>query len=214
MKWLLTLIIVACPTVGSAQMCVTATDPPQITNDPRLCKKRGSKSFGRMSRKSRRIARRYPIDENFDFKKWAPQSSLKSRERARRYSHWVSHYARTYEIPEALIWGVMRIESNFFPDAVSHKGAMGLMQLMPETAKDMGVKDPFNPRQNIQGATKLLRQLADQFDGNTVKVLAAYHAGCGAVQRAGGIPFEATRHYVEKVLSAYQAYRIQGPSGS
>ena len=108
----------------------------------------------------------------------------------------------------------MRIESNFFPDAVSHKGAMGLMQLMPATAKDMGVDDAFDPRQNIYGATKLLRQLADQFDGNTVKVLAAYHAGYGAVRRAGGIPFEATRHYVEKVLSAYQTYRIEGPSGS
>ena len=79
----------------------------------------------------------------------------------------------------------MRVESNFVSTAVSHKGAMGLMQLMPETAKEMGVDNAFDPKQNILGATKLLRQLADRFDGNTVKVLAAYHAGSGAVRRAG-----------------------------
>ena len=172
MKWFWTILIIGFPAVSAAQMCVTATDPPQITNDPRLCKKVGSRSFGSDKRRAKRSSRRYPLDENFDFKKWTPRSSLKSRQRARRYAHWVTHYSKTFEIPEALIWAVMRIESNFFPNAVSNKGAMGLMQLMPETAKDMGVKDAFNPRQNIQGGTKLLRQLANQFDGNTVKVLA------------------------------------------
>ena len=88
------------------------------------------------------------------------------------------------------------------------------MQLMPATAKDLGVQDPFDPEQNIWGAAKLLRQLADRFKGDTVKVLAAYHAGGGAVNRAGGIPYPQTREYVEKVLCAYDTYQKRNPTGT
>ncbi|MGB0645897.1 MAG: lytic transglycosylase domain-containing protein [Bradymonadia bacterium] len=192
-------------------MCVTKTDPPQITNDPRICRKGATQLFGR---KRRRKARRYPLSTDFHLKKWAPKSSTKSRARAKRYANLVTSSAQRFEIPEALLWAVMRIESNFIPTAVSHKGAIGLMQLMPATAKDLGVADPYDPEQNIWGAAKLLRQLADRFNGDTVKVLAAYHAGGGAVNKAGGIPYPQTREYVEKVLCAYDAYQKLNPTGS
>ena len=81
-----------------------------------------------------------------------------------------------------------------------------MMQLMPKTARSMGVNDSFDPRQNIMGGTKLLRVLANRFDGDFVKVLSAYHAGAGAVRKKGGIPFEATEGYVRSVLDHYYTY--------
>ena len=205
------ILAVIVPSLSFGQMCVTNTDPPQITNDPRICKRGATRLFGR---KKKRAARRYPLSPDFDIRKWKPIRSSKSQYRASRYTAFVSSEAQRFEIPEALIWAVMRIESNFVPSAVSHKGAMGLMQLMPATAKDLGVSDPYDPQQNIWGAAKLLRQLADRFSGDTVKVLAAYHAGGGAVNRAGGIPYPQTREYVEKVLSAYDAYQVTSPAGT
>lgn len=212
MKAISIVLMVMCPALANGQMCITNTEPPQITNDPRICKRMGAKLLTRRSTVRSRPSK--PIAENFDFSRWRPESNTNSRRRASRYSEWVRFSAEHYGIPAALIWAVMRVESNFVSTAVSHKGAMGLMQLMPETAKEMGVDNAFDPKQNILGATKLLRQLADRFDGNTVKVLAAYHAGSGAVRRAGGIPFTATHHYVEKVLSAYRAYQKSDPTKS
>lgn len=212
MRRFILMLILYVPCTALGQMCVTNTDPPQITNDPRICKRGATRLFGR--KKIKRKARRYPLSPDFDLKKWTPKTSSKSRQRAQRYTGLVASSATQFQIPEALLWAVMRIESNFIPTAVSHKGAMGLMQLMPGTAKDLGVSDAFDPQQNIWGAAKLLRQLADRFKGDTVKVLAAYHAGGGAVNRAGGIPYPQTRDYVEKVLSAYDAYQVRGPAGS
>lgn len=212
MKHFVLFILLVAPSTSLGEMCVTNTDPPQITNDPRICKRGATRLFGR--KKKKKSARRYPLSPDFDLQKWKPVSSKKSRQRANRYTSLVSSSAQRFEIPEALLWAVMRIESNFIPTAVSYKGAMGLMQLMPGTAKDLGVSDPYNPQQNIWGAAKLLRQLADRFSGDTVKVLAAYHAGGGAVNRAGGIPYPQTRDYVEKVLSAYDAYQVRGPASS
>jgi soluble lytic murein transglycosylase-like protein len=211
MKRFLLILVVFTPTWSHGQMCVTNTDPPQITNDPQICKRGATRLFGR---KKKRAARRYPLSPDFDLRKWQPVRSSKSQSRASRYIAIVTSEAERFQIPEALLWAVMRIESNFIPSAVSHKGAMGLMQLMPATAKDLGVSDAYDPQQNIWGAAKLLRQLADRFSGDTVKVLAAYHAGGGAVNRAGGIPYPQTRDYVEKVLSAYDAYQVTSPAGS
>jgi soluble lytic murein transglycosylase-like protein len=81
------------------------------------------------------------------------------------------------------------------------------MQLMPSVISDMGVGDPWDPRDNVLGGTRLLRVLADRFDGDIVKVLAAYHAGSGAVTGAEGIPYEATESYVRSVLDRYYEYR-------
>lgn len=116
-------------------------------------------------------------------------------------------------VDEALVRAVIRQESGFNPKATSWVGAQGLMQLMPETAKDLGVVDAYDPYQNIMGGTLYLRQLMDRFDGNLTKVLAGYNAGPGAVEKHNGIPpYEETQNYVAKVLDNYQAYKSQGQS--
>jgi len=109
----------------------------------------------------------------------------------------------TYDIPEAFIRAVIEVESSYKVKALSYKGAMGLMQLMPGTAADMGVTDPWDPYQNVMGGTRFLRILANRFNGDMPKVLAAYHAGGGSVSRAEGIPYQGSDGYVRKVLDHY-----------
>jgi soluble lytic murein transglycosylase len=100
---------------------------------------------------------------------------------------------------------VIQVESAFYPLAVSRKGAMGLMQLMPATARDMDVMDPWDPNENLRGGTTYLRHLLDLFGGQIDLALAGYNAGPDAVQRYGGIPpFDETRDYVERVLRIYR----------
>jgi hypothetical protein len=123
------------------------------------------------------------------------------------FNAFIESASKTYDIPVALIHAVVRVESNYKPDVVSSAGAQGLMQLMPGTASDMKVTDPFDPEQNIQGGTKYLRRLADHYDGDIIKTLAAYHAGFRAVDKKNGIPYEQTEKYVKKVLSHY--YRMR-----
>ncbi|TPV95408.1 MAG: lytic transglycosylase domain-containing protein [Myxococcales bacterium FL481] len=138
-----------------------------------------------------------------------------SSERARRYDGLIREASERYELPPALVRAVMRTESNFHPTAVSSAGAMGLMQLMPSTARFLGVSRPFEPRQNVMGGAKFLRLLANRFDGDMVLVLAGYHAGAGAVQKYGGVPpYESTRAYVKAVLRRYYRYaRPKAPTG-
>jgi len=123
--------------------------------------------------------------------------------------------AARYSLPEALIEAVMAVESNFNPTAVSHKGAAGLMQLMPMTAKEMYVFDLWNPKENIQGGARYLRVLANQYDGDLTKTLAAYNAGPDAVRRAGEkIPdIPETREYVRRVLGHYERLKARGDEG-
>jgi len=134
-------------------------------------------------------------------------------ERLRRYDAHIREAALLYVLPEQFIRAVMRVESGFYPEAVSHKGAMGLMQLMPATAAAMGVLDPFDARQNILGGARFLRVLANRFGGDLVLTIAAYNAGEGAVNKYGGIPpYAETRRYVQRVLTHYYAYRA-APAG-
>lgn len=114
--------------------------------------------------------------------------------------------ASAYGVPFALIKAVIRAESAFNPHAISHAGAMGLMQLMPATAESLNCADPFSPRDNVFAGTQYLKILADRYNGDMNLVLAAYNAGSGAVARAGGIPFENTRRYIERVFSFYLEY--------
>ena len=116
------------------------------------------------------------------------------------YEPLIQEAAAAYDIPASLIRAVMRTESAFDPRAESHVGAKGLMQLMPPLAKEMGVTDPFDPRQNVMGGAKYLRKLLDMHSGNIRLALASYNAGPRNVKRYKGIPpFKETRNYVKKI---------------
>lgn len=125
-----------------------------------------------------------------------------------QFDSFIQEAAQLYQLPEAFVRAVVKVESNFNPRVVSHVGAMGLMQLMPRTAQSMGVRDPFDPRQNILGGTRYLRVLANLFGGDLVLTIAAYNAGEGAVMRYRGVPpYDETRRYVRRVLTHYYAFR-------
>ena len=107
-------------------------------------------------------------------------------------------------LPPAFVESVAQVESGFRPDAVSPTGALGVMQLMPGTAKSLGA-DPHDTAQNIDAGTRLLRDLLVKYEGDVVKALAAYNAGEGAVDKYRGVPpYNETRWYVKKVIDAYQ----------
>ncbi len=125
-----------------------------------------------------------------------------------RYDDWILDAATLYQIPEQLVRAIIRCESDYDPRAVSVSGARGLMQLMPETASIMQVRDLDDPRDNIFGGVRLLRVLANEFNGDLELTVAAYNAGDGAVIRFGGIPpFSQTRDYVANVTKYYRRYR-------
>jgi soluble lytic murein transglycosylase-like protein len=110
--------------------------------------------------------------------------------------------AKENNLRPELLEAVVQVESGYNPDAVSSKGASGLMQLMPATAHALGVSDPFDPEQNLMGGAKYLRQQLDRFNGDEKKALAAYNAGPGAVLRFNGVPpYRETQNYVKKVIS-------------
>lgn len=116
----------------------------------------------------------------------------------------VREVSSRYHVDPELIEAVVQTESHGNPFAVSNRGAQGLMQLVPETAYQMGVKDPLDPRQNLDGGVHYLQTLLERYNGNLDKALAAYNAGPGAVDRAGGVPqYRETRDYVQKVTNSY-----------
>lgn len=136
----------------------------------------------------------------------------KKRSRLRHQSGRLNHYddlimeaSKTYGLSAALIKAVIKVESNFDPYAVSRVGACGLMQIMPETAKALGVINSFNPRENIFGGTRLLRRHIDEF-GSLKNALIAYNAGEQVAKGRIKVPKE-TREYVKKVIHHYQAYK-------
>jgi soluble lytic murein transglycosylase-like protein len=125
-----------------------------------------------------------------------------------RYDGMIAGTAGKYDLDFALVKAVIKAESNFNTNAVSRKGAKGLMQLMPRMASVLGVNDCFDPSDNIDGGIRFLRYLLDTYQGDLSLAMAAYNAGEGAVARYRGIPpFSETRNYVRRVLEHYDQYR-------
>lgn len=138
---------------------------------------------------------------------------LHARENGSKFSikDMISRCATYYRLEEALVKAVIKVESDYNPSAVSSKGALGMMQLIPTTAELLKVSNPLDPEQNIRGGSHYLRMMLDQFDGNLDLALAAYNAGPTAVRRYGGVPpFKETERYLTKVKYYLNLYRSGG----
>jgi soluble lytic murein transglycosylase-like protein len=118
----------------------------------------------------------------------------------------IEQAAARHNVDPNLVRAVVKVESNFNPNAVSRKGAMGLMQLMPSTARQLKVKNPFDPEQNVDAGVRHLKQLLESYGGDIKLTLAAYNAGAGAVARSSGVPhFAETQNYVRRITNLYNA---------
>ncbi len=147
-----------------------------------------------------------PVDDRACQPEVVPEPTIIASANPKRQvvEEWVKQIAPKYGIDPNLVLAVIKAESAFNPSAVSGKNAQGLMQLIPATAERFGVKDSWDPIQNIKGGTAYLHWLLRHFDGKVDLVLAAYNAGEGAVERYHGIPpFQETQHYVKQILSWY-----------
>ena len=125
-----------------------------------------------------------------------------------KYDEHIREASGIHGVSFPLLKAIMKAESDFNPKAVSKKGAKGLMQIMPSNFKILGIKDPFNPRENVMGGALYLRQMLDRFNGKIHLALAAYNAGPDSVDRSGGIPpIRETENYVNKVMKYYKIFR-------
>ncbi len=133
-------------------------------------------------------------------------SSIKSLISPEMLQPMIERAAKEQGLDPNLLDSLVQAESNYDPGAISRTRAMGLTQLMPDTAKELGVIDPFDPAQNLRGGARYLAQMMKRFDGDLVKAVAAYNAGPGAVTKHGGIPpYVETQNYVERVMNLYRA---------
>jgi soluble lytic murein transglycosylase-like protein len=162
-----------------------------------------------------------PTDERFTVLITAPEQALAAAPgfsvrkgksilaRKAGFDQMVDEVSRTYDMESALLHAVISVESHYNPKAVSKKGAAGLMQLMPQTAKRYGVADAFDPVQNLNGGARYLRDLLRLFNNDTSLALAAYNAGEHAVMKHGNRipPYRETQNYVPRVLDFYQQYQ-------
>lgn len=133
-----------------------------------------------------------------------PTNETEKMNTSEQFDTIINEAAKKYNLPVKLIKSIIKHESNFNPSAVSHAGASGLMQLMPATARGLGVTNILDPLQNIMGGSKYLRNMLDKYDGNLKLAIAAYNAGPGNVDKYGGIPpFKETQNYVTKVTNTF-----------
>ncbi len=141
------------------------------------------------------------------------RTTMPLSKRAAQYESLIEEHSTANAVSADLVRAVIQAESAFNPRALSPKGAMGLMQLMPDTAAEFGVDDPYNPAQNVGAGVKYLKQLLDRYDGRVELALAAYNAGPGAVKKYGGKvpPYRETQAYVAKISGGVPA---EGTSGS
>ena len=135
---------------------------------------------------------------------------LEKKASVSRYDHLIKAACRKHSLDPALVKAVIHAESLFDPQAVSPKGAMGLMQIDSITARQLGIKDPFDPKKNIDGGVRYLKELLDAYEGDQKLALAAYNAGPGQVQKHNGIPpFKDTKKYIAQVFRFQSHYQSQ-----
>jgi len=169
---------------------------------PKLAKSKRAKKQKRSVRIKRLVSKRRTKNK-------LPSNCLKwnahqINDKAKRFDKAISQYSRQYRVDKDLIKSVITVESCFRVKAKSHADAHGLMQLIPATAKRFGVRDSYNPKQNIRGGVKYLKFLKARYKGNLKKIIAAYNAGEGAVDKYKGIPpYKETKNYVKNVLKTY-----------
>jgi soluble lytic murein transglycosylase len=139
--------------------------------------------------------------------KAAPRAPASAIPEASWMTGYVDRFSRANDLPPALVHAIIKAESNGQRKAVSRKGAMGVMQLMPFTSKRLRVADPFDPIENIEGGVKYIKELLVTFEGNLTNTVAAYNAGPAAVRKYGGVPpYQETRLYVRRVMDLYRQY--------
>ena len=157
-------------------------------------------------------ARTYSVQGTSGGIRTTSASGVPVSRRSALYDSAIEEHAAAHRVRPELVRAVIQVESAFNPRARSHKGAMGLMQLMPDTAADLGVTNAYDPEQNIRGGVAYLRQLLDKFGGNEELALAAYNAGPGAVTKYGDAvpPYRETQQYVDKVRARTNVTTVNG----
>ena len=149
------------------------------------------------------------VPTHYRFRLYISETKLDYRAYFDRYDRIITRAARKHGVDNTLVKAVIRAESDFDRNAVSNKGAQGLMQLMPETAKDLAVKDSFDPHENINAGVRYLKRQLNNFENNVPLALAAYNAGENAVRRYGRIPpYKETRTFVDRVLRYWDEFSL------
>jgi soluble lytic murein transglycosylase-like protein len=144
------------------------------------------------------------VDEHFGKPNSGQNSFAPNGFTQREIDNAIDQAATRHNVDPNLVRALVKVESNFNPNAVSRKGAMGLMQLMPQTARQLNVTNPFNPQENIDAGVRHLKQLLESYGGDVRLSLAAYNAGSGAVARSHGVPrFAETQNYVRRITNLY-----------
>lgn len=154
------------------------------------------------------VAKSASADKSSSSNNTTPVDAMKKT----KYDEYFKEAANKYNVSESLLKAIAKAESNFNPKDVSSAGAIGIMQLMPGTAKELGVSNPYDPKQNIMGGAKCIAQKLKEFNGNVSLALAAYNAGSGAVRKYGGVP-SYCKSYISKVLSYKEAYETAAAVG-